>query len=462
MNRMSSAAEDVAANDLGDTPAAWRVVAAASLGLCLSFGAIVPYTFGIFLVPLSREFGWTPVEIPFAFTIVSLTALLTMPLYGRLFDRHGARRVISICTPLFGCGLAALAFVGNQLWHLYLLFFLLGLVAIGSSSIGYSSIVSQWFDRRRGTALGVTMAGLGAGSFIFPWLVARVIDGYGWRAAYLLCAACVLLIATPVILFALKPPRASSTGAPLPVPHTTSEEAADDPARDPMRGVSVGVAVRGGSFWIMLAAFFLISVSANTGLAHLSNLLVNRGVTPTVAALAVSFLGGASFAGRLATGFLVDRFHARYVAAFCFCLSAIGFALLLASVAPSNLAALACVAAALIGFGYGAETDIIPYLVSRYYGFRAFSRLYTYLFVTVPLGGVFGPALAGLLYKRAGESYTPVIFLCLGATLLAAGLISRLGAYPSAEATDDSQPQTRDDAPAAAAVGSVRASPLRP
>lgn len=420
----------------------WWTVAAASLGLFLSFGAIVPYTFGVFALPLGREFGWTAEQIPLAFTIVSLTALLNMPVVGRLVDRYGARRVVLVYTALFGCGLIALAFLTSRLWHFYLNFFFLGVVAVGTSAVGYSSVVARWFDRRRGLALGLTMAGVGAGAFVLPVVAERLISRVGWRATYLALGAAVLVVSVPVLWLLLKEPeRASEEGGANAAARATTIVA----------GLTRGEAVRTRTFWIMLVSFSLVSMCAQAGLIHLPRMLTDRGVTERAAAIAVSVLGGASLAGRLLTGFFVDRFRAARVAAVCFTVAAAGFGLLL--VAPNEFALPGgLLAALLIGYGYGAETDIIPYLISRHYGFRAFGEVYTYLFVTVPLGGVIGPALAGALYRRAGDSYVVPLALCLTLTLCAALLISRLGKHKFVDETApaaQAAPHVSSTAPAA-------------
>ncbi|MGH8652795.1 MAG: MFS transporter [Gammaproteobacteria bacterium] len=118
----------------------------------------------------NSELHWSRAEISFALTLCTLMTSLAMPLVGRLVDRHGARRVAVPSLLSFGILVASLYFLTASLWHLYAVFLLIGLVSSGSTPLPYARVVSEWFDRRRGLALGFTMAGVGVGTFVMPSL----------------------------------------------------------------------------------------------------------------------------------------------------------------------------------------------------------------------------------------------------------------------------------------------------
>src|SRR5262245_14222321 len=146
----------------------WLVVAAAFCGAMVSFGSLLVFTFGIFLKPLSGEFGWSRESISTAFGIAAMTVAICSPILGRLLDRYGARPVVLFCMTVFGLAFGSLAFLTPSLAHLYAIFFVLGIVGNGTTQMGYSRAVASWFSGRRGFALALVVAGVGVGSILFP------------------------------------------------------------------------------------------------------------------------------------------------------------------------------------------------------------------------------------------------------------------------------------------------------
>ena len=393
---------------------AWLVVAASSVGLFLHFGSLLVNAFGVMLTSLCDEFKWSRGEVSLGFTLATLTAMLTMPLTGWLTDRFGARKPILICTTVFGALYASLALLTPHLWHLFLIFLLLGLVGPGTSAVPHASLISRWFTERRGLALGFAMSGTALGGVIWPWATQKLLGNFGWRNAYAISGGAVLLVAIPLMLLLLKDPPAAERKA---------EQVSND---NQANGLTRREALRGSLLWLLLGAFFVISMSIQACMIHLVPLLKDRGMTPNSAALVASVMGVAGMIGRLGMGYLLDRLPAERVPTLAFGVVAAGIFLLFGGATGFG----AYIAAALIGFGYGSESATIPFLVSRYFGLRSFGEIYSYLFVTVPLGGALGPALMGMGYDRTG-SYQLVLLLCGVATVIAALLLLRLKSYPS-------------------------------
>ena len=174
----------------------------------------------------------------------------------------------------------------------------------------------------------------------------------------------------------------------------------------------------------MISAFFLIGASVHGCVVHLAPMLTDRGITAERAALASSLLGGALLIGRVASGYLLDRFFAPRVAMLFFGGAALGIGLLWSGAARGP----AYVGAFLVGLGMGAEVDIIAYLTSRYFGLRAFGEIYGYAFASYVLAGALGPWLMGLSFDRSG-SYRIILASFLVATSVAATMMLRLGPY---------------------------------
>ena len=389
---------------------AWMVVTASAVGLFFHFGSLLVNSFGVFLTPLAEQFGWTRGQISLAFSLATLTAMLMMPVTGWLTDRFGARRPILLSTMIFGGAFASLAILTPRLWHLYAIFLLLGAVGPGTSAVPHASLITRWFSNRRGLALGIAMSGTALGGVLWPSATQYLIDRFDWRVAYAGLGGAVLLIAMPAMLLYLRD-------------HAPLAEHRETMALDGMTRLE---ALRSRVLWLLIGAFFVVSAGIQACMIHLVPMLQDRGMAPARAAFAASLLGAAGMIGRVGTGHLLDRLHAAHVPVLAFgCVSG-GIFLLFAGATGMS----AGLAAVLIGFGYGAESATIPYLVSRYFGLRSFGEIYSYLFITVPLGGALGPALMGAGFDRAGSYRTPLL-ICGIMTLAAAGLMMRLSAYPA-------------------------------
>jgi MFS family permease len=174
----------------------------------------------------------------------------------------------------------------------------------------------------------------------------------------------------------------------------------------------------------MISVFFLVTASVHACFIHLPAVLADRGATAQVAALASSLLGVGMFVGRIGCGYLLDVFFGPRVSAALFALIAIGLGLL----AVSHAIWAAFVGAFLVGLGLGAETDIIAYLVSRYFGLRSYGAIYGWIWAVFGLSGGLGAYLMGLGFDKTGSYVVPLSgFFCAAA--LATLLILGLGPY---------------------------------
>lgn len=391
----------------------WRVVAASCTGVV--FSVLQFYTFSVFLKPLAEEFSWSREAVSSAFGLMAATVALSSPLLGYLFDRLGVRRIVGPCLALSGCAIASLSMLTPHLWHLYLVFAVLGVAGSGSSALPCTRAVSTWFDRRRGMALALVMAGGAVGAMVHPPVAQALIRLAGWRGAYLALGGLILTIGLPVVLRFVRERTADRAGAPLSV-----------------SGTSVQEALKSRAFWILIFVVFGSTVASNGTMVHLSALLTDRGVSVSRAALAISAMGGASLTGRLVTGWLLDRFPAVRVSFALLVLAALGTFLL----AGARSFTMGVLAAVLIGFGIGGESDVTPYLLSRYFGLRSISTLYGLAWTALGCAGVVGPVLMGRAFDATGSYETVLVHFALG-TLGVAALMLTLPACPLSSSCPD-------------------------
>jgi MFS family permease len=406
----------------------WRVAAASSVGVFVSFASLLVYTFGIFLKPLTEEFSWSREAVSAAFGVAAMTVAVCSPPLGYLLDRFSPRRIIVPCLIVFGCAFASLALLTPRVWHLYGVFLILGIVGNGTAQMAYARTVSSWFDRRRGAALALVLSGGAIGAMVLPPLAETLIQRAGWRGACATLGAMVLVLGVPVARFVRERPSAR---------HTAHAEAAGSTVRD---------AISTRAFWILVTVLFCSSIAQNGALAHMSALLTDRGVPAAGGALALSAMGGASLVGRLLTGWLLDRFFAARVSFVL--LSAAALGILLLSGASSITSGV--IAAVLIGLGMGGEADVTPYLLSRYYGLRSFSVLYGLTWTFYAAAGAIGPVLMGKAFDTTGSYEALLVQLALVTLAVAAFmlLLPRYAPPRSAAVTTpagEPAPSTRSD-----------------
>jgi MFS family permease len=356
------------------------------------------------------DMGWDRGTASSAMSFGEFFGAAMVPLLGWMMDRWGIRRVALPGIAAFAICLMLLGFTPRSLPIFVLLFSMAWISGAIQCPLAYTKAIAGWFDRRRGLALGIALAGVGLGAMIIPQIAQALITRVGWRGAYVSLGILMFVIAFPAVALFIREPRAGEG----------EHQAA---AAGNSRGFTAGEAVRTARFWLMAPAFFLVAMALLGFSGHIVPLLTDRGLSPAAATATFGLLGLATLTGRVVTGFLVDRIFAPYVAAAFWFASIAGFTLLL-----RGTGLLPAVGVVAVGLGLGAEVDMLAFLNSRYFGQRAFGQLYGILFMCFSLGGACGRSLDGILFDRAG-SYTPALIGSAAALVIAVGLLSRLGAY---------------------------------
>ena len=404
----------------------WWIVGASST--CLVVGIpIVSYTFGNFVKPLNEAFQWSRGQVSLGPSLALLGVTLGQPFLGRLIDRFNARVVILPCAVGFGASWVALRFLTASLWHFYLLYFLLGLFGGGVGPVPFAAVLSRWFEKKRGLALGLATVGLSLGGFIMTPLAQHLIATRGWRQAYTVIGVLVWVIVLPVAGLVLRE-RPETYGL-LPDGERPRTDPGEPGSRVPLSGLAFTEAWRTKNFWCLCVAFFLLSIAIHGFLIHFIPFLTDRGVSGQKAAFFLSLLAVGSMMGRGGAGFLADKAQAalamgsKYVALVSFLGAAAGILFLWGSRTEAGVYFFVF----LFGLGVGAEIDLFPYMVSRCFGLKAFAEIYGYTLAAFGLGGVLGPLFTGLSFDATG-SYTLALGSFFFLVLIASGFMLPLRA----------------------------------
>jgi MFS family permease len=392
----------------------WKLVWALSVILFFAAGGSM-YVFPVFIESFQEEFGWSMTQISVGAAFFAIVMGLSNPVVGTLFARWGAR-----ATMLTGATLLALASIAYasllSLWMLYATMMVAGFAVASSTVLPAQTLVTHWFDRFRGRAMGVTMLGIGAGGLLLPPLNEFLIRLLGWRLTWLVSCAILVVIVIPLIATFVRT-RPSDLG--LSRDGTGSGEAGGAESA-PTRGLTTKAALATLTFWLLVGIFLL----QLTGVAALNFHFVpfaiqEIGFTSQQAAVFYGLAVGFSIVGRLLFGWLADRWPPTLLMAISLLLAALGPAVLELFFLRLRLheVNLLWLYAVPFGIGSGGNFVTLPVLVGRCLGELHFSKIMGLLMTGSALGIVVGIPVSGWIFDETG-SYEWVLIGCLLALLL--------------------------------------------
>ncbi len=401
----------------GEFREGWRLVLASLLGIALGATAVPFYTIGLFAPHLAQAFHWGFGQIQYGLLVMSIVVLICAPVVGFLADRIGVRTVALTSLLLFGLTYMSLAASTGSLTQYYITWGLSGLVGVGTLPITWTRAINLHFDRRKGLALGLSLAGTGVFGFFGKPLVAYWIATLGWRGAYVAVGLLPILIAFPVafLFFHAGPKGQTHEG----------RQAAQRLHQAATTGFSFVQAAHDWRFWLLCLGLGATGFALGGSTPNMENILATHGFSLAQAGSLTPMIGASVILGRLLSGWLMDRFWAPLVAFVMLCMPA-GACLLLGGGSLSYAEAFAAIS--LIGVSAGMESDLASYLVARYFGLRHYASIYGIIYVFYGFGGSVAAGVFGWAYDRT-HSYASV--LGAAAVILIAGAASflTLGRY---------------------------------
>jgi MFS family permease len=393
----------------------WKLVGALCVILFFTAGGGL-YVFPVFIASLQHDFGWSMTEISGTAALFAISMGLSNPLVGRLFARFGARRMMLVAASL--SVLTSLGYAGlRNLVMLYAIALVAGFAVAGTTILPAQALVTNWFQAFRGRAMGLTMLGIGLGGFLLPSFNELLIRLVGWRMAWVVAAGIVLGIVIPLIAVYVRT-RPSDLGL-----HVDGGEPGqtDDPAEATAIGLSVKQAVATRTFWLLAGVFLLQLIGVGALNFHFVPFATQElGFPAREVAFYYGSTVGFSILGRLAFGWLADRFSPARLLTLSFLLLAAGpgtieLLFLTLGLRDSHLLWLFAVP---FGMGVGSNAVIMPILVGSCFGELHFSEIMGILMTGFALGVIVGIPGAGFIYDRTG-SYEGAIVACAVGLLLA-------------------------------------------
>lgn len=390
----------------------WWSVVAGAIGGVLASGPLMVYAYGTLARPMGVELGWDRGVLAANVTAYLFGNGLGLAMIGWLIARFGIRGPSALFVAIYGLAFASVAVLPPSPDLFLAAFLMVGIGGAAATALPYAVAISGFFNARRGLALGIVVAGSGAGATLNPQVAQFLTESLGWRAAFGAIGLAAGLGSLLAIVTMVRTPSGVREDR-------YSADAAV--SRLPVSQLYL----RNRHFWIVALVILAVSIAAFGTMVSLVPLFADRGFDTLTATTILSVAGLTSWAGRLIVGYLLDKMFAPLLTALIFALAAFGLLLLLGggSSVPAAFAG-----AALVSLALGAEADLLTYLVSRYFRLVDFSRVTGLIWVVWTWGGALGISLAAQSFARFG-SYTPAFIGFAAIVLAAAGLVCSMGPY---------------------------------
>ncbi len=396
------------------------IVAFTFLCMLISIGC-GSFIYSLFVPPLQSVLGWSRGEIMVGFTIFFVMMGVASPLVGRMVDKHGARHVIALGAVVMGVGFVLLS-VMSQLYLFFLGYVFIGTGAGAIGSVPCSAVVSNWFKKKRGMAIGLMSSGIGAGGLVMAPVAGYLIEAIGWRGAYLSMALIVWISIIPLALLTLRT-RPEEMG--LHPDGALVAEALPSVGGGTSAGLSLRQAVAFSAFWLIAISYLLGNFSSMGGLQSQAPNLMDLGFPTGAAALALGAIGFGSGVGKFIFGWLCDRMSARYASSIGLSLQALGL-LVVIQVGSGSSMAMIWTYSLLMGFGAGSWLPTVSILTSTSFGLKHYGSIFGMITLLLNLGTATGPLIGGLIYDSVGTYHWAfVLFAALYAISLPAVLLVR-------------------------------------
>jgi MFS family permease len=386
----------------------WPLVLAASVGF--SFFSVMIAATALFFEPLTKEYGWSRTLLSSGVTIANgLTAILG-PFLGALIDRYGSRKVVLPGIVFTIASIASFGLIDGSETQWIVLWAIFGVVGVSIKSTSWTAAVLGVFQQSRGLALGLTLTGTAVAQIVVGPLGNWLIEGVGWRAAFVWLG--VGWGGTSLLLCVFFLYDAHDQAA------RKWRDAADSGAMTPtatLPGLSSADALRDSALRRVALSNFLV-MALTIGLQfHLFAILTDTGVSRTNAAWLTSLAGIAGITGKLITGYLIDRYRPNWIGGWTLGAASLAFVLLINGVSSPTLIVVAML---VNGYAAGTKTQITAYLTSSYGGMRNFGKIYGVMAGLMAAAAAIGPLAAAIVFDNFGN-YGP--FLIVGAIGCAIG-----------------------------------------
>jgi MFS family permease len=404
----------------------WFALAGVMIVIFVVGGTFVN-SFGVFLPIICNEFGWSRAAVATALSLGVVAFGLPSPLFGILVSRIGPRNSLIIGNFLAALGMVCLCLV-QEIWHLYLFYVIIGLGAGFGGYIPSTTVINNWFIKKRSLALGVFIACAGLGGFVFPPFVTALISNFGWRITWLILAGMIIVLGVligSVILVRNRPedmailPNGPSAGPILKM--EDAEQLSVNPDKSPLVGSRH--ALRNLTVWLLAAFSAANAFATGTVSTHQVAYLQDIGYNPMTAATTISLMAAFHSMGSLIFGTLALRYHIRHLAGLAFVSQLIALTILVTAKDLSFV----YIYSSIFGLSTGALFTALPTFIGAYFDRERYARVLGVVFPFQVIAQAVAATSAGAIFD-ATASYTTAFAIVILISII--GLISAFSSRP--------------------------------
>lgn len=403
----------------------WSVVFAASVGFSLF--SVMLSAAGIFMQPLGQEFGWSRTTLSAGLAVATFVTAVLSPFFGILIDKYGSRRLALPGIVLTTLGMASFGLMSGSTEMWIGLWIVFGMILVTVKSTVWSAAVAHRFTHSRGLALGLVIAGTAVSQGTVPMLGNWLIENYGWRQAYIWLAFGWGSMTFVVCYFLFK------DGYAKPGSQTADQMAETAAIKAAVPGLTVKQAVRSPALWMILISSFIVMAVTQGFSVHLFPILTESGIARGQAAQLMIVSAVAAVIGKLATGWMLDRFRPNWVGGLTLAACALAFAPLMEGARSMPLVIFALV---VNGYAIGTKTNITLFFAAEYGGMRNFGKIYGTISAIITFATALGPLIAGRLYDTSG-SYDSFLMLGVIGCVIGGLMLVVLPSAPRWKAQED-------------------------
>ncbi len=375
----------------------YAIVAAA---LCISVVMWGTRTsFGVFFEPVLDEFGWSRAITSGGYSISwILTGLLSI-VVGRLNDRFGPRKVMTVVGFLLCLGYLLMSTL-DAIWQLYLFFVVIS-IGMSGALVPIMSTVARWFVKMRALMTGIVLAGTGIAFIVLLPAASQLVSSYGWRTSYIIVSALALVVIVPAAQFLKRDPYQMGQ-----LPYGSSEvSTAGSDAKT--YGLPFRKALHTRQLWLLSGIYFCTYFLFYVFVVHMVIHATGQGISPTKAAGIISFMGGGSIAGRVLAGAIADRAGNK----FSLIISSVLMVIALFWLLVAKDLWMLYLFGVIFGFAQGGLATMQSPTVAEIFGMRSHGVLLGFVFFADTIGGAISPIIAGYIFDVT-YSYDTAFLLC--------------------------------------------------
>lgn len=394
----------------------WRMVGVAFFVDFVAVGFFF-YSYGVFFKAIAAEFGDSRLGVALGLTVTSAVGAVAAPLVGRALDKFPLKRVIGVGATSMALGFLLLGQVSTPFQFYLVLGLFIGFGASSMGNLATSKLVANWFDRRRGTALGIAATGVSLSGVVMPYVSAEIISNYGWRNGFMVYGIFTFMVVVPLVL-RLVVSRPEEIGL-RPDGALKLDARSDDSEPAPAPRLSLSAVLKERNFWTIVLTFSLTFCCMSATLTHMVPRLTDMGHELARASLVMSLCAGFGVLGKLSFGWMGDKWPMRRL---MLLIIVVQFAGQLMMFLTEDLL-LFSLGAALFGYGVGGVVPMHGTIVGRTFGRERFGAVLGLMRPAMFPVQILGVPFAGWVFDTTG-SYALAFEVLLGLYLLAAVTIS--------------------------------------